>query len=139
MNKHRQKGFTLLYALLVISVVLGITSSIMHLMLKELKLTGFTRDTQIANYAAESGLECAYYWTLRGYKFDGSGTITCNGQTFTNATSSFSFGIASSSACTKVTVTSAAMVNITSVGLNTCANTTYRIGREIKITHALVP
>lgn len=73
MNKNHlkeQKGFTLLLAALVASLVLALATSIFGLVQKELILSSISRDSQYAFYAADTGAECALYWDVR-YRYFG--------------------------------------------------------------------
>ena len=55
------KGYTLLFAVLVASVVLAIGISILTISKKEFLLSASARESTSAFYAADSGLECAVY------------------------------------------------------------------------------
>ena len=67
-KKLGQRGFTLLLAALVASVVLAMGASIFKLAQKQITLSSVARDSQYAFYAADTGAECALYWDLRfGY------------------------------------------------------------------------
>ncbi len=65
--KHHvgQRGFTLLLAALVSSIVLAIGVSLSELAQKSIVLSSLGRDSQVAFAAADSGLECALYWDMR--------------------------------------------------------------------------
>ncbi len=83
---QKQKGFTLFVAVITASIVLAIGISILSIMLKELTLSSTVRDSRIAFYAADAGLECAQYWdqSSNGQKFlptSPSQTIACMGNT----------------------------------------------------------
>lgn len=58
------KGFTLLFAVLVSVLVLAVGASIISIALKQVVLSGAGRESQFAFYAANTGLECALYWDL---------------------------------------------------------------------------
>lgn len=60
-SAHTQKGYTLLFSILVASLVLAIGISILNINKKELLLTAGARDSAAAFYAADGGLECALY------------------------------------------------------------------------------
>lgn len=60
-----QKGFTLLLSLLVISIILSVGFGVFDIMTKELKLSGIGRESQISFYAADAGIECAYFWDIK--------------------------------------------------------------------------
>ncbi len=85
MSTHKphtlNNGFTLLYAMLIITLVLSVSASVMQIMTKELRLANFGEVSQIALYAAKSGSDCALYWAIQG-AFDEGKTITCLSQSF---------------------------------------------------------
>lgn len=61
----RQKGFAMLFAVLVSSVLLSIGLSIFNLTVKELVLSSSGRESQFSFYAADTGAECAMYWDFK--------------------------------------------------------------------------
>lgn len=71
--KKDNRGFTLLFAILVAILVLAVGTSIINIALKQVILSGAGRESQFAFYAANSGLECALYWDLNGSYIDESG------------------------------------------------------------------
>ena len=76
-------GYTLLFAVLVSSLVLAVGISILTISKKEFLLSSAARESVYAFYAADSGLECAVYWDGKG-KFatcspDLSGGVLCGG------------------------------------------------------------
>jgi len=85
---HSNRGFTLLLAALVSSIVLALGTSIFVLAQKELTLSSTGRDSQFAFYAADTGAECALYWDVR-FGYFGTTTPTenptCDGQSITAA------------------------------------------------------
>ncbi len=60
-KNNKEKGFTILFAVVVSSLVLAIGLSIAHITLKQVILSSTGRESQIAFYAADSGAECALY------------------------------------------------------------------------------
>ncbi len=64
--KARQRGFTLLLASLIASLLLAIGLSMFTIAQKEIILSSLGRDSQYAFYAADAGAECALYWDLKG-------------------------------------------------------------------------
>jgi hypothetical protein len=70
----KQKGFAMLFAVLVSSVLLSIGLSIFNLTVKELVLSSSGRESQFAFYAADTGAECALYWDLKGDKIFATST-----------------------------------------------------------------
>ncbi len=63
---NNKKGFTILYAMLVSSLLLSIGLGIYGILIKDLILSSAASNSQIAIFAADSGLECALYWDLKG-------------------------------------------------------------------------
>lgn len=59
------RGFTLLLAALISSIVLALGASIFALAQKEVTLSSIGRDSQFAFYTADAIAECALYWDFR--------------------------------------------------------------------------
>jgi hypothetical protein len=84
--KTGPRGFTLLLAALVSSVVLALGISIFEIALKQVTLSSMGRDSQFAFYAADTGAECALYWDVRHNYFGTttpSSSAVCATQTLT--------------------------------------------------------
>jgi hypothetical protein len=80
-NSH--KGFTILFALLIVSLLLGTALSISNLTEKRLVLSSIGKQSQISFYAADTGVECARYWDTQANAFNTTQTtITCGDQDF---------------------------------------------------------
>lgn len=76
-------GFVLLFSLLISSILLATGLGISRLMVRQITLASLSRESQIAFFAADSGLECALHWDVFG-KFNTADTPTdqkiyCNG------------------------------------------------------------
>jgi hypothetical protein len=79
----QQRGFTLLLAALVASIVLSLGSSIFLIAQKQVTLSSLGRDSQFAFYAADAAAECALYWDLRYSYFStttANVTLSCDGK-----------------------------------------------------------
>jgi len=80
-----QKGYTLLFAVLVSALVLGVAVFILSLSTKQAQLSSAARNSVYSFYAADTGLECAdaAYMSVNGSDHiatDITGvSITCNG------------------------------------------------------------
>lgn len=61
MTGNIKKGFTLLFASLVGSLLLAIGIATFNIVLRELDLSSVARESRAAFYAADSGWECAFY------------------------------------------------------------------------------
>lgn len=55
-------GFALLISVLIASVVLAVGLSISNVTLKQYIFSNIGRESEIAFYAADAGMECALYW-----------------------------------------------------------------------------
>lgn len=81
------RGFTLLLAALVASIVLALGTSIFEIAQKQLTLSSIGRDSQFAFYAADTAVECALYWDFRFSYFASSTPAgidpTCDQQALT--------------------------------------------------------
>lgn len=71
-----QKGFTLLFAVLVSIMVLAVGTSIINISLKQVILSSAGRESQFAFYAANTGMECALYWDYNGAIVNDDGTAS---------------------------------------------------------------
>ena len=58
------KGFTLIIALLVTSIILSVGLAIANISYKQQILSSTQNDSLKAFYAADAGIECALYWDL---------------------------------------------------------------------------
>lgn len=63
-KNNKKKGFVLLFAVLISSLVLAVGISMISIALKQVQLSGSGRDSQYAFYVANTGAECATYWDL---------------------------------------------------------------------------
>lgn len=77
-------GYTLLFAVLVSALVLAIGISILNISKKEFLLSSGARESSIAIYAADSGIECAYYYDTTAVQSNGTTRV----DPFTPATNS---------------------------------------------------
>lgn len=76
-----QKGFTLLLAALISSIVLAVGAAIFGIAQKQVMLSALGRDSQFAFYAADTIAECALYWDFRCNYFATSESLinpSCN-------------------------------------------------------------
>lgn len=88
------KGFTLLFAVLIISITLSLSLGATNLIITQLTISRDTRESLEALYSANAGTECALFWDVQ-YKFDGPDKVSafdplnpaeteieCNSQTY---------------------------------------------------------
>jgi hypothetical protein len=81
----KNKGFTLLVAVVVTSFLLIVSFVLANIALKQLLISSANKESQYAFYNADSGTECALYWDLKnGYDSFSTSTphtIHCGGET----------------------------------------------------------
>ena len=86
--KQKNRGFTVLFAVVVSALILAIGISIANITLKQIRISSLGRESQIAFYAADSGSECVLYYDLVEESFGTSSssnvpptyTIECFGE-----------------------------------------------------------
>lgn len=105
------KGFVLLYTVLIASIILAITIGITSISYQEIILSSSAREANTAFFAADTGSECALYADLNLNLFNQSqATFTCNGQTITTVSTvapakfNFELDLDNGTNCAKVTV-----------------------------------
>jgi hypothetical protein len=85
---YKNKGYTLLFAVIVSAVVLSVGISILTISRKEFLLSSSARESTYAFYAADSGLECAAFHDMpeNGDKFTNNNLagVKCAGMTVTS-------------------------------------------------------
>lgn len=89
-TETKERGVTLLIAIVIATVVLSLSFSIAAITTRSFVLSTAVRESQLAYYAGEAGSECARYWALRDMRnFSPSTnfTISCNGENFSWDTS----------------------------------------------------
>ena len=92
-QKQKNRGFVILFAVLISSLILLISTGVFRVVQKELVLSSAARESQFAFYAADSALECALFWDVSDYSANLGGTpfiqnpagsqigsIECNGR-----------------------------------------------------------
>lgn len=71
---HQQKGFVILFTILISVIILMIGLGIFSIATRETVLSGTAREAQFAFYAADAGVECALYAeTLDVFNSSGNG------------------------------------------------------------------
>lgn len=155
----KNKGFTLLLAIITTSILLLVSFVVVNIALKQLIIGQANQQSQYAFYNADSGSECAIYWDLQKSgnpsPFDSttatpySPTPRCNNQNLTfltatpppvvggYSTSTFSYNL--TRGCVQVDVVkriAPAGTKINSRGYNTCvASAPRRYERAIEINY----
>ncbi len=62
---QKKAGFTVLYSLLVISLLISISLGIFDIALRDFALAQSSAESHVAFYAADAGMECALYYDLK--------------------------------------------------------------------------
>lgn len=78
------RGFTILLAALIASLVLALGISVFTIAQKQIILSSIGRNSQYAFYAADTAAECALYFDIRHAAFDPAAPVTpisCDGNT----------------------------------------------------------
>ena len=65
MRVPEQSGFLLMYTLVVLAAVLGVSAVLATVAVRHLQVVRGAYESMRANYAAEAGAECALYWRIR--------------------------------------------------------------------------
>jgi Tfp pilus assembly protein PilE len=97
MTTNPNRGFTLLIALILTSVILSVALSLIDITYKQTLLATTSRQSGQAFYNADAAMECALYadQTLNQFMYDFSGTpsISCQGLSVTSLVATQSSGI----------------------------------------------
>ncbi len=140
--KKLNNGFTLLFAVVVAGMVLVAALGVYNIMLKEFKLSGFIKESQMAFYAADSGAECVFYWDI---KMRAISTTTTSNINCLNQTKSVGGALVSSfnltfdnGTCSTIIIdkTNFPITIVKSYGYNTCdTSSSGRVERAVKTTY----
>ncbi len=84
--KHKQnnRGVTLYVSIVVTSALLLVSFAIANTTFKQAAIASINRDSHIAFFAADSGVECALYWDVKNttggsaFATTSPSTISCN-------------------------------------------------------------
>jgi hypothetical protein len=117
MNHSGKKfGFTLLYAVLVVSALMSLVFAILNIVYKQIALSSISKSSQIAFYAADSGAECAKYWSVFGAFSSlttGITAIDCEGRVFPKLGDTCVLSDSNTSACNVASISAGSSQNIT--------------------------
>lgn len=76
-----KKGFVLLYTVIVISIVSVIAAGVFDIVIKEIILSESARESRISFYAADTGVECLFYWDIKHPGFNNTVFATSSNST----------------------------------------------------------
>mgnify|MGYP001559788894 CR=1 FL=1 len=154
-TKNFRGGFTLLFAVLISTLLLAIGVAIYNITVKQVILSAAGRDSQLAFYAADTGAECAIYWDLKNgatsaFNPSTPTSIVCNNQSVSvggaGNISTFSFNFAPDTYCVTVQVTKgdpnydtiieSRGYNVGEVSGNSCVSTdSRRLERAVRVRY----
>ncbi len=137
-NGVHERGFVILFAVIITSIVLLVSLGIANVVYKETLLSSSSRDGGYAFFAADSGLECALYWDTLGifdsiasvdqFRNENRGKITCTTDVVVNQISpaqelelvqlgpdlySFLYNSLDDNSCAKITINKAFLNPVT--------------------------
>lgn len=81
-NKNKQKGYALLFSILIISAISVITAGLINTIYKQLILSLLSKDSSTAFYQADNAMDCAMHadlYVLPKTNFLNSGEFSCGG------------------------------------------------------------
>ncbi|MES2087855.1 MAG: pilus assembly PilX N-terminal domain-containing protein [Patescibacteria group bacterium] len=142
-----QKGFALLFAVLASSVFLSIGIAIWNISLRQVLFSSFGRESQVAFYAADAGIECALFYDTKHDYFnpdDPATVMNCGGgdvmidpdanPVFT--ISDIRLTDSDTGPCVDVTVTKDLITTVEARGHNTCDTLSpTRVERGLRVTY----
>lgn len=76
LNNSSQKGFVLLFTLVVSAIIFFVGAGIFALSYKELLVSSISQESQKAIFASDAGVECALFADTQFSSFTGDGTFT---------------------------------------------------------------
>ncbi len=130
------RGFTLLIAVIMCSVLVSVGLALLDITYKQVLLAQAATQSQYAFYNADSALECALYWDQKQNAFDYSYTsptaLTCGGLSVTSTLTSgttkqtvltIPCAAGGSSATVTILKNASAVTTIYANGYNTCTTT----------------
>lgn len=145
---QNNKGFAMLFTVVIISLILSISLGISNITLKQGILSGLAKDSQISFYEADAAIECALYYdiTLDAFPLGSvpSGApVSCGSTTFAAdmANSAQNYFVFSDSTNTQAPCASfsidkqASGVTIKARGYNVCNASPRKVERALQVTY----
>lgn len=136
-----QQGITLILAVFVSSLALMLGMGVFTLFFGQIGFSSTAKESLLAFYAADSGIECALFWDTQNNSFSTSSasSIDCNGQSFNvggvSGESRFTINFGDGS-CAEVEVVKSLETVITSLGKNICqAGSSKTLQRGLQVNY----
>ena len=151
-RNKKNRGFVLLFAIVLSSIVLAVTIGVANVLFQETKFNVSAKDANDAFFAADVGVECALYYdrgTTLNNAFTGTAVMNCAGNNITITTvvpsAVWSFTVKglgkSGQGCSKVTVDKSVSptTHIVSKGYNnggaTCLQDVNSVERQLELNY----
>lgn len=151
-TENRGRGFAMLFTVLIISLILTIALSISDVTFKQSILSGLVKDSQIAFYQADAGIECALYYDVSKELFSNTMAVSAAPQTLTcgnhvlqintakSATGYFEYtdsAKGTNAPCFSIVVDkqNLAQTTVQSHGNNICTQTRRQVERSLEATY----
>lgn len=79
--KKNNKGYALLFTIMIISVISVVTAGLLNTMSKQLVLSSLAKDSQVAFYQADTASDCGLYVDMTNPEgiIDSGGNLICGG------------------------------------------------------------
>ena len=136
-----QKGITLILAVFISSLTLTLGMGVFTILFGQLAFSSTAKESLVAFYAADSGIECGLFWDTQNNSFDTSSTanINCDGESFNvggaSGISRFTINFNDGS-CAEVEVVKSSDTTITSLGKNICqAGSSKTLQRGLRVNY----
>lgn len=150
------KGFAMLFTVLIISLILSISLGISNVTFKQTILSSLAKDSQIAFYQADTAIECGMYYDSAlsfpvGTNPSSVGLITCGNDQFQIDAASYTDYLIfkqivsnQSDPCStiifdKKTKLSTNEAIVQGLGYNTCTTSPRQVQRALQVTYSLAP
>jgi len=142
-HESPRSGFTLLFSVLIGSLLFSVGMAIANLATREVVLSAAGKESEAAFFAADTGVECTLYWDRRGNKFPVGGppsSFSCAKETIfpTLLGSVFSFTLKlEGTTCALVRVDKTTGTVIESRGRNDCGSgdNPARVERALRVRY----
>jgi hypothetical protein len=147
MKQTRTQGFAMLFTVLVMTLILSIALGIANITFKQTILSSLAKDSQVAFYQADAGIECVLYYDLDITKqyFDGVKNISeleCGNQRLTGGMTSSNYyayvnANPGAGACINTVIIdkTGSQVDIISRGNNVCQTNPRQVERALEVKY----
>lgn len=154
LQTQKNKGFAMLFTVLIISVILSIALGIADLTFKQTILSNLAKNSQLAFYQADSGVECGMYYDVTQGQLPRGTTvakapqqITCGNNTATLVTDQshtdyflYQEDITGNAPCfsiafDKTMANGSTKYKVSARGFSTCLSTPQQVERGLNVSY----